>query len=74
MVSTKIVDPSYTRGEKLNILTFYIGGEFCKATNKNSFINMKEFKNYLKESPISNSTVLIKGFLAKSTNTYIPSR
>tara|TARA_B100000579_G_scaffold433076_1_gene451156 strand:- start:688 stop:1965 length:1278 start_codon:yes stop_codon:yes gene_type:complete len=47
--------------QKLNILTFYIGGEFCKATNKNSFINMKEFKNYLKESPISNSTVLIKG-------------
>ena len=47
--------------QKLNILTFYIGGEFYKTTNKNSFINLEEFKNYLKESPISNSTVLIKG-------------
>ena len=47
--------------EKLNILTFYIGAEFYKTTNKNCFINLEEFKNYLKESPISNSTVLIKG-------------
>lgn len=47
--------------KKLNLKTFYIGREFRKLTNKNSFIDFQEFKNYLKDFPITNSTILIKG-------------
>ena len=47
--------------KKLNLKTFYIGREFRKLTNKNSFIDFEEFKNYLKDFPITNSTILIKG-------------
>ena len=47
--------------KKLSLKTFYIGSEFRKLTKKNSFINFQEFKNYLKNFPISNSTILIKG-------------
>ena len=47
--------------KKLNLKTFYIGSEFRKLTKKNSFIDFQEFKNYLKDFPIINSTILIKG-------------
>ena len=47
--------------KKLNLKTFYIGSEFRKLTKKNSFIDFQEFKNYLKDFPITNSTILIKG-------------
>ena len=47
--------------KKLNLKTFYIGSEFKKLTKKNSFIDFQEFKNYLKDFPITNSTILIKG-------------
>ena len=35
--------------------------DFRKLTKKNSFIDFQEFKNYLKDFPITNSTILIKG-------------
>ena len=47
--------------KKLNLKTFYIGSEFKKLTKKNSFIDFQEFKNYLKDFPITDSTILIKG-------------
>ena len=47
--------------KKLSLKTFYIGSEFRKLTKKNSFIDFQEFKNYLKDFPITNSTILIKG-------------
>ena len=47
--------------KKLSLKAFYIGSEFRKLTKKNSFIDFQEFKNYLKDFPITNSTILIKG-------------
>ena len=47
--------------QRLQIPTFYIGREFCKAIKNDSFQNTKEFTKYLESEPIKNSTVLIKG-------------
>ena len=45
----------------LNITTYYIGVEFCQATNINSFKNSEDFKGFLNINTITNSTILIKG-------------
>ena len=45
----------------LNITTYFIGAEFYKATNNNSFENIEDFKDFLNTNTISNSTILIKG-------------
>ena len=45
----------------LNITTYYIGAEFCQATNINSFKNSEDFKGFLNINTITNSTILIKG-------------
>ena len=47
--------------QRLQITTFYVGREFCKAIKNDSFQSTKEFKKYLESEPIKNSTVLIKG-------------
>ena len=45
----------------LKITTYYIGEEFCQATRINSFKDSEDFKDFLKNNTIRNSTILIKG-------------
>ena len=45
----------------LKITTYYIGEEFCQATSINSFKDSADFKDFLKNHTIRNSTILIKG-------------
>ena len=45
----------------LKITTYYIGEEFCQATNIHSFKNSEDFKDFLKTHTIIKSTILIKG-------------
>ena len=45
----------------LKITTYYIGEEFCQATNINSFKDSEDFKDFLKTHSIIKSTILIKG-------------
>ena len=47
--------------QELQIPTFYVGREFCKAIKNDSFQSTEEFKKHLESEPIKNSTVLIKG-------------
>lgn len=46
--------------EKINIESVFIGKEFNKITT-NSFINITEYENILKEKPLENKTILLKG-------------
>jgi len=46
---------------KLNISTYFIGKEFKKLKIENTFSDINEFRNYLSISPITESTILIKG-------------
>ena len=57
--------------QRLQITTFYVGREFCKAIKNDSFQNTKEFKKYLESEPIKNSTVLIKGSRSKKLETLL---
>ena len=45
----------------LKITTYYIGEEFYQATSINSFKDSEDFKDFLKNHTIRNSTILIKG-------------
>ena len=45
----------------LKITTYYIGEEFYHATRINSFKDSEDFKDFLKNHTIRNSTILIKG-------------
>ena len=45
---------------KLNLNTFFIGSEF-KKINKDAYINKREFIQHIKNQPIKDKTILIKG-------------
>jgi len=46
--------------KELNLQCYFIGVEFNKTNNK-SFISKNSFEQYLKDNPIANKTILLKG-------------
>ena len=50
----------FNLSQKLNLKCYFIGVEFNKISNE-SFISKKVFEQYLKDNPIANKTILLKG-------------
>ena len=46
---------------KQNLNTIFIGNHFYSANDKRSFIDRLEFISFLKDNPIKNKTILLKG-------------
>ena len=47
--------------KNLNLKYYFVGIEFLKLNQKNSFENIDLLKKYLKNNPLSESTILVKG-------------
>ena len=50
----------FNLSKELNLKCYFIGVEFNKIINK-SFISKNTFEQYLKDNPIANKTILLKG-------------